>query len=126
MTNLNPTTTLRAAGQMKVSELLEQVIPRGEAEQIADLMGYSPDYVRKWRQDRESGQVNDSARRDPLTNLQLFFDALRARELGMWIPIIIDFIQTDLAGKPKQVEDELRALARRQSELADIVGDGKR
>jgi hypothetical protein len=106
---------------MKISELLEEAIPRGEAERIADLMGYSTDYVRKWRQDKEAGAVNDSARRDPVTNLLIFFDALKSRGLGEWIPVILEFIQTDLAGKPKQVEDEMRAISRRQAELAEMV-----
>lgn len=123
---LTPTKPNRAAVQMKISELLEDAIPRGEAERIADLVGYSADYVRKWRQDKEAGAVNDSARRDPVTNLLIFFDALRSRGLGMWISTIMNFIQTDLDGRPKQVEDEMRALAQRQAELADMVGDGER
>lgn len=118
---LNPTKPTRAAVQMKISELLEEAIPRGEAERIADLMGYSTDYVRKWRQDKELGAVNDSARRDPVTNLLIFFDALRSRGLGKHIPKIMDFIQTDLTGRPKALEDEMRALALRQVELADMV-----
>jgi hypothetical protein len=134
----NPTIPLRAAGQMKVSELMEEAIPRGEAERIAGLMGYTPDYVRRWRRDPEAGEINDSARRDPVTNLLLFFDSLRARELGEWIPVIMDYINSDLASKPKgngksdgisaaQAESELRAMARRSAEIADMLaGKGKR
>lgn len=136
MKKLEPTAPLRAAGQMKVSELLEQVIPRGEAERIAAIMGYTPDYVRRWRRDPEAGETSDSARRDPVTNLQLFFDALRARELGEWIPVIMDFLSSDLASRskgngrsgaisPAQAESELRAMAQRSTEIADMLAAGK-
>jgi hypothetical protein len=132
--NHNPTKQIRATGQMKISELLEDAIPRGEAERIATIMGYQADYVRRWRRDPEAGEVNDSARRDPVTNLLLFFDALRGRELGDWIPVIMDHIKSDLASKRKgngradaisagEAESELRAMMRRLPEIADMLAD---
>lgn len=117
---------------MKISELMEEAIPRGEAEWIAGLMGYTPDYVRRWRRDPEAGEANDSARRDPITNVLLFFYSLKARGLGDWIPVFMDYIQSDLAGKAAsnkqsngisvaEAESELRAMARRSAEIADML-----
>lgn len=135
---LTPTKAIRAAGQMDTWELLESVIPRGEAERIAKLMGYQPDYVRRWLRSPEAGEANDSARRDPIANLLALFDALRARNLAHMIPVIMDYIQSDTAGGSEvggqavsmtvaQAESELRASARRQVEIADMLArKGKR
>jgi hypothetical protein len=132
MSNLKPTIPLRAAGQMKISELMEMAIPRGEAERIAGLMGYQADFVRRWRRDPEAGEANDSSRRDPVTNVLLFFDSLRGRELGEWVSVFMDYIQSDVASKSKGdgrsdevsaalVESKLRELSRLQIEIADML-----
>jgi len=134
--SLNPTTPLRAAGDMETWELMQTVIPRGEAERIATLMGYSPDYVRRWLRPRESDDDMEAARRDPVTNLLMLFDALRARKLPEMITLIMDYINSDLAsgsqveGKPSamsaaQAESELRAAATRFSEIADMLARGE-
>jgi hypothetical protein len=132
MQNLNLTTPPRAAGQMEVHELMELVIPRGEAERIAGLMGYTVDYVRRWRRPRETDDERDSARRDPVTNLLILFDALRARKLQHMIPLIMDYINSDLAGGSEvegqpsaitaaEAESELRAAATRFTKIADML-----
>lgn len=123
---------LRAAGQMETWELMELVIPRGEAERIAGLMGYTADYVRRWRRSPEAGESNDSSRRDPVANLLILFDALRARKHPEMIALIMDYINSDLAsgseidGKPSsisraQAESELRAASARFAEIADML-----
>jgi hypothetical protein len=122
---------------METWELMEKVIPRGEAERIAGLMGYTADYVRRWMRPRESDDEKDAARRDPVTNLLLLFDALRARKLDQMIPLIMDYIQSDLAGGSEveeqrspisaaQAESELRAAAARFNEIADMMARGGR
>jgi hypothetical protein len=123
---------------METWELMENAIPRGEAERIAKLMGYTPDYVRRWRRSPEAGEANDSFRRDPVANLLALFDALRARKLPHMIPLIMDYIQSDLASGSEvsghssaitaaQAESELRAMARRSAEIADMLaGKGER
>lgn len=135
MQNLNPTIPLRAAGYMQTWELMETVIPRGEAAEIARLMGYMPDYVRRWRRSPEDGEANDSARRDPVLNLLILFEALRARKLPQMIPVIMGYVQSDIAGGSEvdgqrgvitaaQAESDLRAAAARFIEIADSLARG--
>jgi hypothetical protein len=142
MDHLEPTTTLRAAGQMETWELMEKVIPRGEAEWIATLMGYTADYVRRWCRPRETEDEKDASRRDPVANLLILFDALRARKRPEMITLIMDYINSDNASgstvdaepnaiTPAQAESELRAAVTRFSEIADMLArngshEGKR
>lgn len=130
--SLNPTTPLRAASHMETWELIAAVIPRGEAERIASLMGYNADYVRRWMRPRETDDENEAARRDPVTNLLMLFDALRARKLAHMIPIIMDYIQSDNASgsgvdgqlsaiSAAQAESDIRAMSARLNEVADML-----
>lgn len=120
---------------MQTWELMETVIPRGEAGEIARLMGYTVDYVRRWRRDPEAGEADDSARRDPVLNLLIFFEALRGRKLSHMIPVIMSYIESDLASGSEvdgqqsaittaQAENELRAAAARFVEIADSLARG--
>jgi len=123
---------------METWELMELVIPRGEAERIAGLCGYTADYVRRWRRPRETDEEKDASRRDPVANVLILCDALRARKLPQMIPLIMDYIASDLAsgsevdGQPSvitaaQAESELRAAAARFTEIADLLArNGRR
>jgi hypothetical protein len=117
---------------METWELMQLVIPRGESERIAGLMGYKPDYVRRWLRPRETDEDMESARRDPVANLLILFDALRARKLQEMIPLIMDYIASDNAsgsevdGQPSaitaaQAESELLSAAARFTKIADML-----
>jgi hypothetical protein len=95
-------------------------------------MGYTKDYVNRWSRPRESDDDKDAARRDPITNLLIFFDALRARKLSHWVPIFMDYINSDLASDSEsdgqqrvvtaaEAENELRAASTRFAEIADML-----
>jgi hypothetical protein len=114
----NPTTPIRAAGQMETWELMEKAIPRGEAERVAKLMGYTADYVRRWRRQREANEDDEGARHDPVANLLILFDALRAWNRADMIPVIMDYIASDLAGGSQLAEESSpMTIAQAENEL---------
>lgn len=126
---------------MQTWEILEKAIPRGEAERIAKLMRVTPDTVRKWRREPESDDNTATGLFNPLENLMLLLDSLRARNLDEGIEEIVDYINSEAAagrrtrgqGTQKsdaEAEKELRAAARRCNEAADLLAgihaNGKR
>jgi hypothetical protein len=125
---------------MEAWEVLEQAIPRGEAERIAKLMMCSVDTVRRWRREPEAGDEAATGRRSPLEELMLMFDALNARH-PEGIDDIEDFVISAAAerrrirGQNKPISDaeaerELRAAARACKDAADRMAgrsaNGKR
>ena len=118
---------------MQTWEVLEQAIPRGEAERIARLFDLSTDAVRRWRREPEANDNNATGRRSPLDELELLFDVLNARH-PEGIDVIVDHINRSAAERRQvrgqaaateaaRVEKELRAAARRCNEAADLLAE---
>jgi hypothetical protein len=117
---------------MQSWEILQNVIPRGEAERIAKLMRVTPDTVRKWCRQPEADDNIATGLFNPVETLMLLFDALRARKLDEGIDDILDYINSDdaagrrISGQGSQkseaeAEKELREAARRCNEAADLL-----
>ena len=120
---------------MQTWEILEKAIPRGESERIAKLMRVTPDTVRRWRREPEGDDTTATGRFNPLEEIMLLIDSLRARKLDEGISKIVDFINSEATGEGNQkptaeAERELRAAARRCEEAADLLAgihaNGKR
>lgn len=126
---------------MQTWEIFQKVIPRGEAERIAKLMRVTPDTVRKWCREPEADDNMATGLFNPLETLLLLFDAFRARNLDEGIYDILDYINSDVAAGRRiggqddqkseaETEKELRAMARRCKEAADLLAgihaNGKR
>lgn len=112
--------------QKKTWEILGGAIPRGEAERIAKLMRVSVDTVRKWCREPEGDDNTASGRFNPLEEILLLIDSLRARKLDEGIYEIVEFINNEAIGEGTQkpaaeAEKELRAAARRCEEAADLL-----
>lgn len=112
-------------------EVLEDAIPRGEAEAVADLMGCSVDYVRRWCRPVEAGEEVGSGRRSPLDLILLFINAVYARNPA-GAHMIVDRINSEIAQlgrrhgydsrlSPEELEKKLRELSRQANEMADTV-----
>src|SRR5262249_33804623 len=125
---------LRAPLSMETWEVMREAIPRGEAERIARLMGYSVDYVRRWCREPEGSDEEPAGRRDPLLMITTFLDALYARNPA-GADLVVDYINSEAAilrqihereTKPaKQTERDLREAARRMIEAADAIAGTK-
>jgi len=116
---------------MQTWEILEQAIPRGEAERIAKLMRCSVDTVKKWRREPEADDSTATGRFNPLENLMLLLDAVGARN-PEGVDEILDYINSEAAAGRRargqsaqksdaEAEKELRAAARRCNEAADLL-----
>lgn len=62
---------------MESFEVLEKAIPRKESKRVAQLLGVSPDYVRRWRREPESDDApNGSGQRSILDRVCDLLDAV--------------------------------------------------
>ncbi|MGH9767217.1 MAG: hypothetical protein ACREAB_07260 [Blastocatellia bacterium] len=116
---------------METWEVLEEAIPRGEAERIAKIMRVSANLVRRWCRQPESDDNNATGRFNPLEELMLLFDALNARH-PEGVDLIFDYIASEVAAARRirdqknpisgaEAESELRAAARRLEQVADMI-----
>ena len=110
--------------------VLEGAIPRGEAEEIADLMGVAPDTIRRWRREPEADDDRGTGRRSPLDQLLLLLNAVYARHPG-GAELIADRIAHEMAqlraihGQPAPllaaIEGDLREVSRLTARVADSI-----
>src|SRR5262245_66671507 len=75
----SPTDRHRAKNRMNGHEILEEAIPRGEADAIANLLGVSGDTVRRWRREPEAGDDMSTSRRSWLDLITLLLHAVLTR-----------------------------------------------
>ena len=119
----------RAVNRMKGYEILEEAIPRGEVEAIANLLGYSEDTVRRWRREPESTDDMSTGRRSPLDLILLLINAVYTR-YPEGADLIVDRIVEERAnlrrihGQPnalpaEEIEGVLRGVMRSISTVAD-------
>src|SRR5262245_47622457 len=126
---------LRAGIQMNGWEVLEQAIPRGEAEAIGDLLGAATDTVRRWRRQPEADDEASSGRRSPLDQVLLLLNAVYTRNPD-GAALIVERINSELARLQRihghgeglsieEAEDELRTAARNITRIADVFAGAK-
>lgn len=110
-------------------EVLEKAIPRGEAEAVADLLGYSKSAVQRWRREPETDDETATGRRSPLDQLLLLINAVYLRN-PEGAELIIERINSEIAKLRRihghaeelpinEVERELRAAMRTVGKVAD-------
>jgi len=110
-------------------EILEDAIPRGEAEAIATLLGYSEDTVRRWRREPEAGDEQSTGRRSPLDAILLLINAVYTRN-PPGAELIVDRIVGELtnlqrihdqndAMRVDEAESELQAAMKAMAKLAE-------
>jgi len=110
-------------------EVLEEAIPRGEADAIANLLGVSGDTVRRWRREPEAGDDMSTGRRSPLDLILLLINAVYTR-----YPPGVDLIKDRIDGEcanlrgihgqiepmpVEQIESELLAAIKSLARVAD-------
>lgn len=123
--------THRATNRMSGYEVLEEAIPRGEVEAIANLLGYHEDTVRRWRREPEAGDDMSTGRRSPLDAILLLINAVYTRS-PQGAELIVERIvgeitnlrrihENDDSMRADEVEGELSAAIKALSRVADEI-----
>jgi len=108
-------------------EILEEAIPRGEADAIANLLGLSGDAVRRWRREPEAGDDMSTGRRSPLDLILLLINAVWTR-YPPGVDLIVDRIVAERANLRNihgqttpidELESELREAILKMAKVAD-------
>lgn len=122
----------RAWTDMNGWQVLEEAIPRGEADEIAALMGVSEDTVHRWcRRPLSTEDHNATGRRNPIDYFLRLINALYARN-PEGAEMVLDRIAHEQAmlrkrhGRcatptPAEMESALRRIGRDADEMADAI-----
>lgn len=137
-----PTTSQKTIEEMETWELCQEVIPRGESDNIAALLrrrgvDCSGQTVRKWRNDPDTDENNSAVphgRRNPIDDILDFLNAVGARTPG-GAAMIAKRIEYEAAKieadndreemlKERQAIREARKKAREFLSITEQFGDG--
>ncbi len=122
----------RAWTDMDGWRVLDEAIPRGEADEIAALMGVSEDTVNRWRRRPLSSEDhNATGRRNPIDYFLRLINALYVRN-PEGAEKVLDRVMHERAvlrkrhGRgalptPTEMESALRRIGREADEMADAV-----
>jgi hypothetical protein len=127
--NSLPTGAHRATNRMNGWEILEEAIPRGEADAIANLLGLSGDTVRRWRREPEAGDDMSTGRRSPLDVILLLINAVYTRN-PQGAELIVERVIGEISNLRRihghtetmpieQLEGELRSAIKSMARVAD-------
>lgn len=127
----------RAWIDMNGWRVLEEAIPRGEADEIAALMGVSEDTVHRWcRKPLSNEDHNATGRRNPIDYFLRLINALYARH-PEGAEMVFDRVLHERAVLRKrhgrcalptstEMESALRRIGREADEMADAVAEPRR
>jgi|SRR5262245_7863414 len=115
----SPTGANRAKNRMNGWEVLEEAIPRGEADAIANLLGCSGDTVRRWRREPEAGDDMSTGRRSPLDTILLLINAVFTR-YPPGVDLIVDRIVAERANL-RNIHGQTTPIGELESELRDAI-----
>lgn len=117
--------------------VLNEAIPRGEADEIAAPLGVSSDTIRRWcREPLSDEDPNATGRRNPVDYFLRLVNALYARH-PEGAEMVFDRIQHERAvlrkrhGRldqptPAEMESALRQIGREVAEMADAIAEDPR
>lgn len=131
----SPTSAHRATNRMNGWEVLEAAILRGDAEAVANLLGYSEDTVRRWRREPEAGDEMSTGRRSPLDAILLLINAVYTRN-PQGAELIVERIVGEITNlrrihrqndsmRADEIEGELGAAIKALSRVADEIARKK-
>jgi hypothetical protein len=99
----------RATNRMNGWEVLEEAIPRGEADSVANLLGLTGDTVRRWRREPEAGDDMATGRRSPLDTILLLINAVYTRN-PQGAELIVERIVGEISNL-RRIHGEAKPLA---------------
>src|SRR5262245_52843277 len=108
---------------VKAWEILEEAIPRGESEDVANFFGLSRQEINKWRRETEAEDKKSSGRRSPLDAVLMLINAVYARNPA-GADLIVDRINSELQ-KLKTIHESASPvpLERIELRIRDIQRD---
>jgi len=115
----SPTDRHRAKNRMNGHEILEEAIPRGEADAIANLLGVSGDTVRRWRREPEAGDDMSTGRRSWLDLIILLINAVWTR-YPPGVDLIVDRIVAERANL-RNIHGQTTPTDELESELREAI-----
>lgn len=118
-------------------QVLDEAIPRGEADEIAALMGVSENTIQRWCRKPLSDEDHDATgRRNPVDYFLRLINALYVRN-PQGAELVIDRIMSERAvlrkrhGRieqptPAEMESALRQIGREVVEMAEAIAEDPR